>query len=72
MFDPARVEIRVNDLCLCRHGVDAGFDEEEAKRRLDQREVIIQVALRQGAAAARMWTCDLTPDYITINASYRT
>ena len=71
-FDPAKVDIRVNRLYLCRRGLDAAFDEAAAKRELDQKEITLRVDLHQGKAAARIWTCDLTHDYITINASYRT
>ena len=71
-FDPSRADIGVNTLCLCRHGLDAGFDEAAAKRELAHRELTLRVDLHQGRGSARMWTCDLTHDYITINASYRT
>ncbi len=71
-FDPAKVDIRVNDFYLCRRGLDAGFDEAAAKRELEKKELLVRVDLRQGRGSARMWTCDLTHDYITINASYRT
>jgi glutamate N-acetyltransferase/amino-acid N-acetyltransferase len=71
-FDPSRVDIQVNGLVLCRRGLDAGFDEAAAKRELDQKELTIRIGLHQGKAFARIWTCDLTHEYITINASYRT
>jgi glutamate N-acetyltransferase/amino-acid N-acetyltransferase len=71
-FDPSKVDIRVNDFVLCRQGLDAGFDEAAAKRELDQKELTIRLDLHQGKASTRIWTCDLTHDYITINASYRT
>ncbi len=71
-FDPGRVDISVNGLLLCRRGLDAGFDEAAAKRLLDGREITLRLDLHQGKASARMWTCDLTHEYITINASYRT
>ena len=71
-FDPAKVDISVNGFFLCRKGLDAGFDEAAAKKELDQQELTVRVDLRQGKASARLWTCDLTHDYITINASYRT
>jgi glutamate N-acetyltransferase/amino-acid N-acetyltransferase len=72
VFDPDKVEIRVNDLVLCQNGLDAGFDEASARKELDRKEMTLRVDLHQGSASARMWTCDLTHDYITINASYRT
>jgi glutamate N-acetyltransferase/amino-acid N-acetyltransferase len=71
-FDPSRVDIRVNGLYLCRRGLDARFDEAAAKRELDRKELTLRVDLHQGKGEVRMWTCDLTHDYITINASYRT
>ncbi len=71
-FDATRVDIRVNDLMLCRRGLDARFDEAAAKRELDQKELTIRVDLHAGKGAARVWTCDFTADYILINASYRT
>jgi glutamate N-acetyltransferase/amino-acid N-acetyltransferase len=71
-FDPNKVDIRVNDLLLCRDGVEAGFDEAEARKELDRKELTLRLDLHQGKASAHIWTCDLTHDYITINASYRT
>jgi glutamate N-acetyltransferase/amino-acid N-acetyltransferase len=72
LFDPSKVDIRVNDLLLCRDGVDAGFDEASARKELDAKEMTLRLDLHQGKASAHIWTCDLTHDYITINASYRT
>ena len=72
VFDPNKVDIRVNDLLLCRDGLDAGFDEAAARKELDRKEMTLRLDLHQGRASAHIWTCDLTHDYITINASYRT
>jgi glutamate N-acetyltransferase/amino-acid N-acetyltransferase len=72
IFDPNKVELRVNDLLLCRDGVDAGFDEASARKELDGKEMTLRLDLHQGTASAHIWTCDLTHGYITINASYRT
>ena len=71
-FDPTKVDILVNDLFLCRRGLDAKFSEAAAKRQLNRAEVTLRINLHQGTESARMWTCDFTHDYITINASYRT
>ncbi len=71
-FDPTKADISVNDFILCRNGLDAGFDEATAKKELDRPELTLRLHLHQGRASARFWTCDLTHDYITINASYRT
>jgi len=71
-FNPEKVDILVNDLFLCRKGVDARFDEAIARRELDLKELTLKVDLHAGRGSSRFWTCDLTRDYITINASYRT
>jgi len=71
-IDPTRVDIRVNDFDLCRKGLDAGFDEAKAKLELDQKELTLRIDLHLGPHATTFWTCDLTHDYIDINASYRT
>jgi glutamate N-acetyltransferase/amino-acid N-acetyltransferase len=71
-FDPSKVDIRVNDFVLCRKGLDAGFNEAAARRELDRKELTVRLDLHQGKASARFWTCDLTEDYIRINAHYRT
>ena len=70
-FDPSKVDVSVNNLPLCRKGVDAGFDEAAAHRDFDQKEILLQVDLHAGSATGRVWTCDFTRDYIDINASYR-
>jgi glutamate N-acetyltransferase / amino-acid N-acetyltransferase len=71
-FDPAKADIRVNRLLLCRRGVSAGFNEAAARVELGQPRLTLRIDLHQGRASAQIWTCDLTHEYITINASYRT
>ncbi len=70
-FDATRVDLYVNDLALCHKGLDAGFDEAAAKKELDKKELTIRLDLHHGKASARMWTCDLTHEYIDINGAYR-
>ncbi len=70
-FDPDKVDIRVNNLALCRKGLDAGFDEAAAHRELEGKELLLHVDLHAGKGAAVVWTCDFTREYIDINSSYR-
>ena len=70
-FDPSKIDVSVNNLALCRKGVDAGFDEATAHRELESNELLLQVDLHAGRATARVWTCDFTHGYIDINSSYR-
>jgi glutamate N-acetyltransferase/amino-acid N-acetyltransferase len=72
LFDPNKVDIRLNGLLLCQDGLEAGFDEAAARKELDRKEMTLRLDLHQGRASAQIWTCDLTHDYITINSSYRT
>ncbi|MEW5979072.1 MAG: bifunctional glutamate N-acetyltransferase/amino-acid acetyltransferase ArgJ [Acidobacteriota bacterium] len=71
-FDPSRVDIWIGDLPVCRGGVGLPFDESRAKQILRSRDIQIRLDLNQGQASSIMWTCDLTKEYIHINADYRT
>jgi glutamate N-acetyltransferase/amino-acid N-acetyltransferase len=72
-FDPAKTDIHMQNLLVCKGGLAAQFSEAELKQKLDAPECEIRVTLRgPGKGAARFWTCDLTEGYIKINASYRT
>jgi len=68
-IDASKVDVRVNNLYLCRRGVHAGFDESAAKKELDNSELTVRIDLHQGKADAWVWTCDFTHEYIRINAS---
>ncbi|MCS7314137.1 MAG: bifunctional glutamate N-acetyltransferase/amino-acid acetyltransferase ArgJ [Bryobacterales bacterium] len=71
-FDPTKVEIYLQRVCVCRNGVAEPFPEHELKQKLNEKEVIIRFHLRgRGQGRARFWTCDLTEDYVRINGSYR-
>ncbi len=48
------------------------FDEERAKKLLSMGTVSVTVDFKQGDAEATAWGCDLSYDYVRINASYRT
>ncbi|MDR2491895.1 MAG: bifunctional glutamate N-acetyltransferase/amino-acid acetyltransferase ArgJ [Coriobacteriales bacterium] len=73
-------EFRQEDVCIsimglpvCRHGLPVPFDEDEALRRFEQLdEIVIEADLGAGEASTRIWTCDLTHEYISINGDYRT
>lgn len=71
-FNPDKVRIYLGDLLVGDCGKGIEFSEERAKEILNKDEVVITVDLQNGSSAAVAWTCDLTFDYIKINASYRT
>ncbi len=72
-FDPAKTDIHMQGVLVCRGGLAAPFSEAELKQKLDAPQCEIRVGIRgKGKGTARFWTCDLTEGYIRINASYRT
>ena len=71
-FRAQDVSIRIMGIPVCEGGLALGFDEDEALRRFEQPEIAIDAHLGAGSAAATVWTCDLTHEYITINGDYRT
>ncbi|MDR2586930.1 MAG: bifunctional glutamate N-acetyltransferase/amino-acid acetyltransferase ArgJ [Coriobacteriales bacterium] len=72
-FVQEEVSISIMGLPVCERGLPVPFDEDEALRCFeDNAEITIDVVLGTGEGHARLWTCDLTHGYITINGDYRT
>ncbi len=71
-FDPALGEVRLGDLTVFRAGMGVTFDPKEASAYLSKREVRLVLDLHAGSAEATVWTCDLSYDYVRINAEYHT
>jgi glutamate N-acetyltransferase/amino-acid N-acetyltransferase len=71
-FDPARVEISFGDLPILRSNYLIDFSEELAKEILSRKDIVITIRLHAGSASALFWTCDLSKEYVAINANYRT
>lgn len=71
-LDPGRVDVALGGVLVCRQGAAADFDVAQARAALERPEVRVEVNLHQGAARATFWTCDLSYDYVKINAEYHT
>jgi glutamate N-acetyltransferase/amino-acid N-acetyltransferase len=71
-IDPDQLSLWFDDLHLVKGGQPYDVDEARALDILRQDEITIRVDLAQGKAQAIVWTCDLTHDYVSINAHYRT
>ena len=72
-LDISSVDIHLDDVCIVRDGGrDAAYTEEQGQKVMSQDEITIKVALGRGDANVRVWTCDLSYDYVRINAEYRT
>ena len=74
-FDPEKVDLFFESasgrLQIIENGVALNYSEEEATRILSQPEVTAIADIKMGAAKATAWGCDLTFDYVKINADYR-
>jgi glutamate N-acetyltransferase/amino-acid N-acetyltransferase len=72
-FDPAKIDIFLQRVRVCRNGVAENFSERELKQKMEARECLIRFVIQgNGEGETRFWGCDLTEDYVKINASYRT
>ena len=74
-FDPERVDLyfesAAGKLKIIENGVSTGYSEEEATRILSEPEVTAIADMKMGNSSATAWGCDLTYDYVKINADYR-
>lgn len=74
-FDPEKIELyfesRSGRILIYKDGVAADYSEEEASRILSDPEVRVLVDMKMGTETATAWGCDLTYDYVKINADYR-
>ena len=74
-FDPDNMELYFESengkILIYKDGVSVGFDEEKATKILSAKEVRALVKLNMGDFSATAWGCDLTFDYVKINADYR-
>ncbi|MBT8117226.1 MAG: bifunctional glutamate N-acetyltransferase/amino-acid acetyltransferase ArgJ [Gammaproteobacteria bacterium] len=72
-LDIDNVEIWLDEVCIVRDGARAAdYTEEAGQRVMDRDELTIRVVLARGDASEQVWTCDLSYDYVKINAEYRT
>lgn len=70
-FNPAEVVIRVQGVSVYQ-GAPQTFEAAEVSRKMDSEELEIDVDLGAGSGAGTAWGCDLTADYVHINADYHT
>jgi glutamate N-acetyltransferase / amino-acid N-acetyltransferase len=70
--DISKVDINFGELPICRGGMAVPFEESAAHAYLSQAEFEITIQLNRGSREILYLTCDLTADYVRINADYRT
>jgi len=71
-LDVEKLELYLDDVLVARHGGrNPGYQEADGQRVMKQNEITVRVVLNRGSASATLWTCDLSHDYVSINADYR-
>jgi glutamate N-acetyltransferase/amino-acid N-acetyltransferase len=71
-LDPSRVSFWLDDVLVVeRGGRSSLYREADGQRVMKQEEITVKVDLGRGNAGATIWTCDLSHDYVSINADYR-
>jgi glutamate N-acetyltransferase/amino-acid N-acetyltransferase len=71
-FDPDKATLTLQGTVVFRNGQPVPFDAAEVSAALAAAEVRAELSCRLGKGEATCWTCDLSKDYVTINADYHT
>jgi glutamate N-acetyltransferase/amino-acid N-acetyltransferase len=71
-LDQTKIDLHLDDVHVAVHGGrHPAYREEDGQRVMKQAEITVRVGLGRGDAADTVWTCDLSHDYVSINADYR-
>ena len=71
-LDQSKIELHLDDVhVVTQGGRKASYQEADGQRVMKQSEITVKVDLGRGSASQTVWTCDLSHDYVTINADYR-
>jgi glutamate N-acetyltransferase/amino-acid N-acetyltransferase len=71
-LDQTEIDLFLDDVHVARNGGrHHAYREEDGQRVMKQAEITVRVDLHRGDESATVWTCDLSHDYVTINADYR-
>jgi glutamate N-acetyltransferase/amino-acid N-acetyltransferase len=71
-LDVSKIDLYLDDVWVAKQGGrNPDYREEEGQRVMKQSEITVRVTLARGEARATVWTCDLSHEYVSINADYR-
>ena len=71
-LDVGQLNLYLDDVWVAKNGGrNPDYQEQDGQRVMQQSEITIRVKLARGDATATLWTCDLSHDYVSINADYR-
>ena len=72
-LDLEAIQIYLDDVCIVRDGGRApDYTEAAGQQVMNRKDITIRVVLNRGESSEEIWTCDLSYDYVKINAEYRT
>ncbi|ROR94772.1 glutamate N-acetyltransferase [Sinobacterium caligoides] len=72
-LDVSKIDVSLSGILIAEKGERAAsYSEEKGQEAMDQEEIVIEVTLGRGDAATKVWTSDLSHEYVRINAEYRT
>ena len=71
-INPNTIDITLQSIAVLKNSEPQMFSEEEMKMRLQEHEIMIDVYLHLGEGIGSAWGCDLSYEYVKINACYRT
>lgn len=67
------VSLYLNGVCIVEQGArSASYTEEQGQAVMNEEEILVRICLGRGGASETVWTTDLSHEYVTINAEYRT
>jgi glutamate N-acetyltransferase / amino-acid N-acetyltransferase len=71
-LDVGRIDLYLDEVLVARGGArHVAYSEADGKRVMQRSEITVRVVLNRGNEQATVWTCDLSHDYVSINADYR-
>jgi glutamate N-acetyltransferase/amino-acid N-acetyltransferase len=71
-LDQTRIDLYLDDVLVAEQGGrNPSYQEADGQRVMRQSEIVVRVVLGRGAASDTVWTCDLSHEYVSINADYR-
>lgn len=71
-LDQTRIDLYLDDVLVAvQGGRNPSYQEADGQRVMKQSEIVVRVLLGRGAASDTVWTCDLSHEYVSINADYR-
>ena len=71
-LDQTRIDLYLDDVLVAvQGGRNPSYQEADGQRVMQQSEIVVRVVLGRGAASDTVWTCDLSHEYVSINADYR-